>query len=154
MVLGHVLPLARQKSRFSGADMWGETVAHHDLVEAILKHCPAIDRMDIFTPRGLVDSKGLDELRLEFGRDRIQIADLCDLQDLSQRYPYIFPVNPSTFISMAQLRSTGKGYCFPLCAIVHAIPNHSLLSLYMELLASFRAYDTIVVTSSAGQRSL
>jgi len=156
LILCEMLGYARRRNAFTRADCWGASVAHHDLLRAALEY-GVVDQLHFFdqprSPSSPLPSEiqsGLQELRNEFGNDRIHVKNSLDLFDLSQRHRYIFVTDVSTFPRLAHARRHSGTNAYPICGIVHSIPSHQFLVFYLELLLFAEHFDAVVTTSVAG----
>jgi glycosyltransferase involved in cell wall biosynthesis len=157
MMLGLTFPYLRVKSLFSGADNWGASVSHHDLVRCSLQF-DAVEAVHFFVdPRNtqLKGTPGVDELRAEFGASRVVVQDASNFARQCARGAYVFPAALGELDGLFSARDTAPRDTFPICLKVHTVPNPQIYyTCYLEPLLLGKEHDAMVVTTLAGRRAV
>src|ERR1051325_2343232 len=122
---------ARRRYAFGIADQHGAGVVHQDLVRAVLATNASREvhlYLDTYSEgERRSQQHALDELRQEFGKDRIQVKHASDLQDLAKSHRYAFVVPGVDFQSLSQVRLSLPGIYYPICALLHSIDSSYMI---------------------------
>jgi glycosyltransferase involved in cell wall biosynthesis len=159
MILGQTHPYLRRKAKFGGGDTWGTVVAQADLVRAALEYTN-IEGVHFLLDKNRLNSAdlqyALDELKSDFPDRNIKVISGEDVvrQPDSLLQPYVFSVVLGSMLDLLSARSCLPWFQAPVSGMLHSIPHHLHLSLYLGLLLLSRESDIIVSSSSAGTRAL
>lgn len=157
MFLLHTIPYVRDQNRFTTADEYGAYVGHQDLIRAVLQH-GSVEGIHFFLPFMRHSQEelatGLDELRRDFPTRRIETKRLIDLQELASQYRYVLADDFEMFTSLALSRHNGQECLFPLCTIVHTIPQYTALMGYLSIMLLSEPFDAVVASSEAANHAM
>ncbi|HZI87995.1 MAG TPA: glycosyltransferase family 4 protein [Pyrinomonadaceae bacterium] len=157
MFLFHTIPYVRNQNDFNIADQYGAWVGHQDLIRAVLKY-GSLEGIHFFLPfqRHSQEelARGLEELRRDFPTQRIETRRLIDLQELAKEYRYVLADDFEMFTSLALSRHVDGQCLFPLCNIVHTIPQYTALMGYLSTMLLAEPFDAIVATSEAANNAI
>jgi D-inositol-3-phosphate glycosyltransferase len=157
MFLFHTIPYVRNKDGFNISDQYGAWVGHQDLIEAVLRYS-SVEGIHFFLPfkRHSDDelAHGLEELRKRFPSHEIETKRMIDLHDHAQKYRYALADDFEMFESLALSRYNGRECLFPLCTILHTIPQYTALMGYLSFMLLAEPFDAVVTSSEAGCRAL
>jgi len=159
LVLAETTPYIRKAYEYTIADQWGASVAHQDIIKAVLRH-EVVDAVHLFIeyqPPGMLarnDARaGLRQLQDEFGRHRVDFKKVRDLNQLAGQNPYVFVVSGPPYHRLSQTRDA-LAVSYPLCCIVHSVPTARSLPNYLITALVNRPYDALIVTSTAGRQAI
>jgi glycosyltransferase involved in cell wall biosynthesis len=156
MILAPAFAYLRQKSQFTVADHWGAAVAHHDLIYASLLY-DAVDGVHFFLPGGARSSytRPIRELEEEFGAEKVRIQDPTQFRSLITSAEHVALTGFGGFDGLLEIREMACRDTFPICSIVHSLPNPQLFTdYYLEALLFGKRHDSIVVTTNAGRKAM
>ncbi len=156
MILAPAFAYLRQKNQFTVADQWGAAVAHHDLIYASLLH-DAVDGVHFFLPGGARSdfARPIRELEEEFGAEKVRIQDPMQFPSLITSAEHVALTGFGGFDGLQEIREMARRDTFPICSIVHSLPNPQLFTdYYVEALLFGKRHDSIVVTTNAGRKAM
>jgi glycosyltransferase involved in cell wall biosynthesis len=159
MIFAQNIPYVRQHTAFTMADHEGSAVAHHDLVEAILKHSATIDGIHIFIDSysdasRRVTEMALAELRGSNTRTEIAVRSVREMDKLTREQPHMFFTAENGFLPLSQCRLAFGRHAYPICSLIHAIDGPTMLSIYTAAVTCGLPYDTLIATSRAGAETV
>ena len=155
IVLAGTVPYVRQLHEFTSVDQWGASIAHQDILEAVLRH-DAVDALHIFveTHSGhLGQEPGSLRLQREYGTDRVLIASPHKLREFALNTPYVFLTAGPPFYQISQARAA-LDIQLPICCIVHTVPSAQAAPVYLTTLLTSEPGDVLMVTSVAGHKAI
>jgi D-inositol-3-phosphate glycosyltransferase len=157
MLLGQTVPYVRERNQFTSGDWFGSQVASHDLVEAVLAFSTCVEGVHIFEPiRAGCGSPATppEDFALQKLDARIKRVSSSDLTDSIARHRYMFLTHGIDFHPLGQLRLADEVAPFPMCAFLHSIESPNVMLTYASAHIYSEPFDSIIVTSSAGERAV
>lgn len=149
---------ARRRYAFGISDQHGAGVVHQDLVRAVLSTDSARELhlyLDTYSEdERRVQRHALEELRQEFGKDRIQVKQASELEECAKSHRYAFVVPGVDFQPLSQVRLSRPDLYFPICALLHSIDSAHMILNYVSAFLFAEPYDAIVATSKAGRTAV
>jgi len=155
--IGAISRFFRNASAFTRADHYGATVAHDELLAAVLNYHQGASAY-LFNPILPIDGSVLapqwksgEDLVRTFGTSRIHIEPFTALQTIADRRKFVFLTGGPDLNQIAQLRSSIPTQHFPICTILHSVAWTPLLSAYLSFAMLSDANDVLVATSECGR---
>jgi hypothetical protein len=140
---------SRAADRFTSAEAWGASVAHHDLVDCFLAH-EIVDDVLVLDP--FANADGPSTLQNSPG-NRIAAVSPRELQERATRSDLIFFESLGVAPRLARLRAL-LDVPAPVIGLLHTVPDFSSNGVYFWLHAAMQPRDTIIATSGAGHGAI
>jgi glycosyltransferase involved in cell wall biosynthesis len=152
MIFGQTIRYRRRAASYTIDDSQGASVAHAELLAAILQYSSA-EAVHLYQAGPAAgEPAAITELHRRFPGKPLELRPLEDLftrQAGAERVLY----ESGLFISpLAHVREL-SGADYPICAIVHSLDVSSLMCAAWTLPLA-RSYDALLVSSAAGKRAL
>jgi len=144
---------ARTHHVFSADDRQGASVAHADLLRAMIVHSSA-ESLELYANAAPKQSPPMNaefaELCREFPQRQMRLRSLDDLAAIESNPRRVFYVSGSFISPLAQVRQNFAKR-FPICAFSHALDT-PIASLFLPAaLLMAKPCDTIITSSAAGK---
>ena len=156
MIFAQMNRYAKTHRTFSPDDRQGASVAHADLLRAVLMHS-SVEAVELYTngsPKQAPQTNlEFEDLCREFPDKAMRLRNFDELGDLGFSSKRVF-YSSGVFLSpLAQVRRS-SGNNFPICALSHALDVPMVLLFFPGSVLLGSEHDTIITSSLAGKQAI